>query len=154
MSGYRQYMTLWWQGQNGTTKEPSIHTLDNPAAVLGSAGGIVTASQAISVAGLVAVQLIPSLIYGDPPGSGPYSSCRDYLKLQFKCANGAVVDYHVPAPIVDVLTGAGLGRVDPSHPAIIALTDAMIAGAAHSSGSQIVSFLRGSRFRYDPRLAL
>jgi hypothetical protein len=153
MSGFRQYISLWWRGQGSSTKICSVHTADNPAAELGAAGGIVTASQAMSVAGLEAVQVIPSLFYGDSPGSGPYQSCRDYVILKFACEDGGILEYTIPAPDPAYLTGPGLSLVDGSHGLVVALTDALISGGANSSGSPVVSFRRGSRYRYSPREA-
>jgi hypothetical protein len=152
--GYRKYLTMWWQAANLTTSTPSFYTQDNPAADLGGGADVVSATQAISAAGLVAVQAVPSLIVGSAPGSGPYASCRDYLKITFVCENGSTFDYHVPAPVSGILTGAGLGTVDLANPLIVALVDAMIAGGADSSGSPVVGVRRGSRFRMPVGVSL
>jgi hypothetical protein len=148
---WRQHMQLHWRGQGFSTKVASLHTAANPEADLGTASDIVDASRALSVAGLQAVQLIPSVIIADDPGTGPYPSAFDYVKIQMRSAAGELVDYHVPAPVGGIFTGSGLSAVDPTNPLVIALVDALIGAGSSSSGSPLVEFVTGGRYRIANR---
>jgi hypothetical protein len=144
---WRQHLQLNWLGSGASTKTATLHTAANPAADPGAASGIITASQALSAAVVEAVQVVPSLIVGGSAGSSPYPSCLDYVKFQFRSEAGELVDYHVPAPIAAILTGPGFSRIDPTNALVIALIDAVIANGASSSGSPIVEFVQGGRYR-------
>lgn len=144
---WRQHIQLNWRGSGSSCKTATIHTAANPAADLGAAADILTASQALSAGVVDAVQVVPSLIVGGSMGSSPYPSCLDYVKFQMRSEAGELVDYHVPAPIAGILYGPGFSRVDPSNALVIALINALIAGGASSSGSPLVSFVQGGRYR-------
>lgn len=144
---WRQHLQLNWRGSGSSCKTATIHTAANPAADPGPASAIISASQAISAGYIDAVQVVPSLIVGGSLGSSPYPSCLDYVKLQFRSAAGELVDYHVPAPIAAILTGPGFSRIDPTNSLVIALIDSIIANAASSSGSPIVDYVQGGRYR-------
>lgn len=148
---WRQHAKLYWRGSGISAKECTFTTSSNPPAELGGAGDIVTATQAVSTAGLVAVQIVPTLLVGSDPSGGTYPNARDYVKLQFRTAGRGVVDYHYPCPLAATLTGSGLSDIDPTNPLIEALVAAIMANATGDDGSAITTFLGGGRYRYNPK---
>lgn len=144
---WRQHLELVWRGSGTSWKQATIHTAANPPADPGGASAIVSASQACSAGYIEVVKVVPSLIVGGSLGSSPYHSAHDYLQFFMRSAAGELVEYNIPAPLAAALPGGTGSTLDPSNALIADVIEALIAHAASSSGSPLVSFVRGERKR-------
>lgn len=138
---------MHWVDQAGNPATSFWTTLEQSDAVPGGLVSLGAAAQALSVAGLVAIQYQTTAIIGATGGAGDYNNINDRATFLARITDtNRPSRFEIPAPKLSIFQSDHV-TVDLSNADVITLQSALEAETGDTSGHATGPFVRGTRSR-------
>lgn len=149
MSVLANYLMMTFQDTKGRHITMLLTTQDQSELDTSPYDSLISAAQAVTDCGLIAVQFVKTKHYSNVGVVGPYSSDRDRARLQARCADQTPKWVDIPGPKEGIFDTTHQ-RVVMSNPDIASLVAALEGVIGNASGSPVVAVERGNRQLINP----